>query len=69
VEVDDVVDEDVAVRGEPQRADVVGEARLTGEGGGEAEPGVRREVVDDLQHRGTFVAGALLAREYVDGGR
>ena len=43
-----------------------GEGRLVGVGGGEAEGGAGREVVEDLEHRRALVAGARLAGQHVD---
>ena len=70
VEVGDVVDDDVAVVGEAQGADVGGEAGDAVEGGGEDEVGAGCHVVDDLHHGGAFVgAGAGLAGNDGDVGR
>ena len=68
VVVDDVVGDHVAAGVEAQRADVVGELGVAGEGGGEPELRARRHVVDDLEHRRALVAVALLAGEHVDVG-
>ncbi len=65
VEVDDVVDDDVAA-GCGQVEDVLREARLTGEGGRETEARTGCEVVDDLEHRRALVAAARLAGQDVD---
>jgi hypothetical protein len=60
----DVVDDHVGARApRGDRAgeafDVLGEGFFAFEGGGEGEVCVRREVVEDLQHRPPLVAGFL----------
>ena len=64
-EVDDVIDDHLtAARGEVE--DVLREPRHAAEGGGETERGARREVVDDLEHGGAFVAPPLFPRQDID---
>jgi hypothetical protein len=65
VEVDDVVDDDVAPIG-GQVEDVLREARLADARRRVAERRAGSEVMDDLEHRRAFVAGARLPRQHVD---
>src|SRR5207247_5878286 len=62
-EIKHVVDDDVAAGG-AQSADVVREAPDAVESRGEVQLRARGEVVDDLEDRRAFVAGARLARQH-----